>query len=73
MAQSSEAGRHLSGPQKAAVFMLALDQENAAQLFEMMDDEEIRELSQTMANVGTIQSTTVEQLANVGHDPVDDG
>ena len=62
MAQSSEAGRHLSGPQKAAVFMLALDQENAAQLFEMMDDEEIRELSQTMANVGTIQSTTVEQL-----------
>ena len=28
----------------------------------MMDDEEIRELSQTMANVGTIQSTTVEQL-----------
>ena len=62
MAQSSEAIRNLSGPQKAAVFMLALDQENAAQLFEMMDDEEIRELSQTMANVGTIQSTTVEQL-----------
>ena len=62
MAQSSEAIRHLSGPQKAAVFMLALDQENAAQMFEMMDDEEIRELSQTMANVGTIQSTTVEQL-----------
>ena len=62
MAQSSEAVRQLSGPQKAAVFMLALDQENAAQLFEMMDDEEIRELSQTMANVGTIQSTTVEQL-----------
>ena len=62
MAQSSEAVRQLSGPQKAAEFMLALDQENAAQLFEMMDDEEIRELSQTMANVGTIQSTTVEQL-----------
>ena len=62
MAQSSEAIRNLSGPQKAAVFMLALDQENAAQLFEMMDDEEIRELSQTMANVGTIQLTTVEQL-----------
>ena len=31
-------------------------------MFEMMDDEEIRELSQTMANVGTIQSTTVKQL-----------
>ena len=27
MAQSSEAIRNLSGPQKAAVFMLALDQE----------------------------------------------
>ena len=52
----------MSGPQKAAVFMLALDQENAAQLFEMMDDEEIRELSQTMANVGAIQSDTVEKL-----------
>ena len=62
MAQPNEGVRHLSGPQKAATFMLALDQENARQLFEMMDDEEIRELSQTMANVGTVQSTTVEQL-----------
>jgi flagellar motor switch protein FliG len=62
MAQSNEGIRHLSGPQKAAVFMLALDEENARQLFEMMDDDEIRELSQTMANVGTVQSATVEQL-----------
>ncbi|MDP7667799.1 MAG: flagellar motor switch protein FliG [Rhodospirillales bacterium] len=62
MAQPKEGVRHLTGPQKAATFMLALDHENARQLFELMDDEEIRELSQTMANVGTIQSATVEQL-----------
>jgi len=42
--------------------MLALGEEHSAKLFEMMDDEEIRELSQTMASLGTIDSKMVERL-----------
>ncbi len=54
--------RSLSGPQKAAVFMLAVGQENSARLFERMDDEEIRELSHAMANLGSIGAGVVERL-----------
>jgi flagellar motor switch protein FliG len=54
--------RSLTGPEKAAVLMLALGDEHAAQLFVYMDEEEIKELSMTMANLGTISSTLVERL-----------
>lgn len=54
--------RTLSGPEKAAVLMMAVGEENAARLFGMMEDEEIKELSQTMANLGTVSSSIVERL-----------
>jgi flagellar motor switch protein FliG len=54
--------RTLTGPEKAAIFMLALGEEHSSKLFEMMDDEEIRELSQTMANLGTINAAVIERL-----------
>lgn len=52
----------LSGPEKAALLMLAVGEENAARLFSMMDDDEIRELSQAMANLGTVTSELIEQM-----------
>ena len=52
----------MSGPEKAALLMLAVGEENAARLFSMMDDEEIRELSQSMANLGTVTSELIEQM-----------
>ena len=54
--------RTLTGPEKAAILMLALGEEHAAKLFALMDDEEINELSQTMANLGTVSSTVIERL-----------
>ena len=42
--------------------MLALGDEHAAILFELMADEEIKEISQTMANLGTVSSNLVERL-----------
>lgn len=54
--------RSLIGPQKAAIFMLAIGQEYSSRLFERMDDEEIREISQYMSNLGTIRSSVVERL-----------
>ncbi|MBG03561.1 MAG: flagellar motor switch protein FliG [Rhodospirillaceae bacterium] len=54
--------RSLSGMEKAAMFMLSLSEEHASQLFENMGDEEIRELSMSMANLGNISSEVVERL-----------
>jgi len=54
--------RTLTGPEKAAILMLALGDEHTARLFALMDDEEIKEISQTMANLGTVASSIVERL-----------
>lgn len=54
--------RKLTGPQKIAILMMSMGEENASKLFGMMDDEEIREISSTMATLGEISSETVERL-----------
>jgi len=55
--------RGLSGPQKAAIMMLSLGNEHSAKLWDLLDDEEIKELSQTMANLGNISSEMLERLS----------
>ena len=62
MARVKDDFRSLTGMQKAAVFMLAVGQQHSAQLLEKMDDEEIRELSQAMASLGSINASIVERL-----------
>ena len=62
MARIKEDYRSLTGPQKAAMLMLSLGEEHSAKLFGMMDDEEIKELSQIMANLGTVSANLVERL-----------
>lgn len=54
--------RTLTGTEKAAIFMLALGEDYTAKIFEHMDDEEILELSQTMATLGKVNSNVVERL-----------
>lgn len=54
--------RSLSGSEKAAVFMLALSEEHTSQIFGLMDDEEILEISQTISSLGKIAPTVVERL-----------
>ena len=54
--------RGLSGPQKAAIMMLSLGEEHTARLWSMLDDEEIKEISQTMANLGSINAELIEKL-----------
>jgi flagellar motor switch protein FliG len=53
----------MSGPQKAATFMLAVGEEHASKLFAMMHEDEIRDISQAMASLGTVSAATVEDLA----------
>lgn len=54
--------RTLSGAERAAIFLLALGEDHTAKIFEHMDDEEIMEISQTMASLGKVGSTVVERL-----------
>jgi flagellar motor switch protein FliG len=54
--------KNLTGPDKAAILMLALGEDHAAKLFEIMDEEEIRELSQAMAALGTVDAGVIERL-----------
>src|ERR1700722_9571140 len=54
--------RGLSGAEKAALFILSLGEEYAARVFTHMNDDEIKELSQVMANLGNVSSNLVEKL-----------
>ena len=51
----------LSGPERAAVVLLALGEEHKT-IWEHLDEEEIKEISQAMAGLGTVSSSAVEQL-----------
>ena len=54
--------RSVSGSQKAAMLMLSLGEEHAMRIFQMLDEDEIKELSQAMANLGSVDSEMVERL-----------
>ncbi len=54
--------RGLTGPEKAAAFLLSLTEEYSMKVFEKMTEDEILELSQTMANLGKVSSNVVEKI-----------
>ena len=54
--------RTMSGPEKAALLMMSVGEENASRLFALMEDDEIKELSHAMANRGNVSSQMVERL-----------
>lgn len=54
--------RSLSGPQKAAIVIMAIGEERAAQMFQRMDNEEIKYISQAMATLTSQKSEVVEEL-----------
>lgn len=54
--------KSLTGPERAAVLMLALGDEHGAPIWKTLDDEEVKEVSQIMANLGTVSSALIEKL-----------
>ena len=54
--------RSLTGPEKASILLLSLGEDQAASIFENMDDDEILELSQVMAGLGKVSPNVVERL-----------
>jgi flagellar motor switch protein FliG len=71
----SEAAANLKGPQKAAILMLALGDEHTARMFSRLGEDEIRDLSLAMAQLGTVPAALVEavceefarELGQAGH------
>ncbi|MEJ6790139.1 flagellar motor switch protein FliG [Brevundimonas sp. BR2-1] len=56
-----EDARKLTGPEKAAVILLSLGEDHT-RLWQGLDDDEIKEISQAMASLGTVSSAVVEEL-----------
>jgi flagellar motor switch protein FliG len=54
--------RMLSGPERAAVFMLALGEQYGGKVWNLLDDDELRQLSITMSTLGTVEAEEVENL-----------
>jgi len=54
--------KQLSGPDKAAVLMLALGEDHSATIWGRLDEEEIKEISQAMATLGTVPAEVMEAL-----------
>src|SRR5579871_3572596 len=54
--------RALSGAERAAVVMLSLGEDHSAKLWSMMDEDEVKEVSQVMSNLGSVSSSVIEKL-----------
>ncbi len=53
--------RKLTGPEKAAVILLSLGEDHT-RLWQNLDEDEIKEISQAMASLGTVSAQVVEEL-----------
>jgi len=58
----SSSGRALTGPERAAVLMLALGDQHGDKVWKLLDDDELRTLSITMSTLGTVEAEAVESL-----------
>ncbi len=58
----SEDYRGINGAQKAAILMLALGEEQCTRLFSMMHEDEIKDISSAMSQLGAIKADVVERL-----------
>jgi flagellar motor switch protein FliG len=54
--------RGLTGVQKAAMLMLALGEDQCARIFSMMHEDELKDISSAMAQLGSVRAEVVERL-----------
>ncbi len=58
----ADRSRPLTGPERAAVLMLALGDQYGGKVWSMLDDDELRELTIVMSQLGTVPAESVENL-----------
>jgi flagellar motor switch protein FliG len=54
--------KQLTGPERAAVLMLALGESHGAKIWALLDDDDLRRLSIVMSTLGTVEANLVEGL-----------
>src|SRR5215470_4673486 len=58
----SEPAKPMTGPERAAVLLLALGEEHGAKVWAELDDDELRQLGVAMSTLGTVEASTVETM-----------
>jgi flagellar motor switch protein FliG len=61
-AENAPPSRPLTGPERAAVLMLALGEQYGGKIWTLLDDDELRQLSIVMSTLGTVEAPQVEAL-----------
>jgi flagellar motor switch protein FliG len=59
---SAGPAREVTGPERAAVLLLALGNEHGAKIWAQLDDDELRQLGVAMSTLGTVTAGTVEAM-----------
>ena len=57
-----EDAQQLDGPERAAIITLALGEERAKPIWELLEDEDVKAVSAAIARLGSVTSTVVEQV-----------
>src|SRR5262245_490524 len=60
--RTEKPNRKLTGPERAAVLMLSLGEQHGSKIWNMLDDDELRQLSVVMSTLGTVEAPAVEGL-----------
>src|SRR6201997_5061897 len=60
--QKGKPREKIPGPKRAAMLMLALGEQYGGKIWQMLDDDEVRELSLVMSTLGTVEAETVEGM-----------
>src|SRR6201996_1772114 len=60
--QAGKEKANIAGPKRAAMLMLALGEQYGGKIWQMLDDDEVRELSLAMSTLGTVEADVVEDM-----------
>jgi flagellar motor switch protein FliG len=60
--ETTKPTKQLTGPERAAVLMLALGEQHGAKIWNLLDDDDLRQISIVMSTLGNIDAQQVEAL-----------
>ncbi len=72
MSPKKDTDTKFNGTQKASIIMMSIDEDVATKVFSLMNEDEIKEISQTMSSLGTVDQSDVDDLMDefseqIGH------
>jgi flagellar motor switch protein FliG len=60
--QAGKEKKDIPGPKRAAMLMLALGEQYGGKIWQLLDDDEVRELSLAMSTLGNVEAEVVEDM-----------